>query len=157
GTNVVYGMDSQYRLAQDIPLPEGVVWQLPEGFSGRIAPEQAPQEMPLYNSEHQAVLVYNPYQLATMAQEDAEEQPVLDGDGNAASFGVGNLIYPNGEESGFLTYDPGNRYILSAAFCSDMPETSTVSAYTNENDPWGRDFSGQVLKEIDGKTYILIG
>lgn len=90
-----------------------------------------------------------------MAQDDAAEQPVLGGDGNAATFGMGNLVYPDGDTAGFLTYSPSNRYILSAAFCSDLP--LAASLLRNAGDSWGRDFPGQVLKQIGGKTYILIG
>lgn len=43
GQPVVYGLAATYRLAQDIPLPAGEVWQLPAGFTGRIAPAQTPQ------------------------------------------------------------------------------------------------------------------
>jgi len=157
GNAVAYSLDAAYRLAQEIELPSGQIWQLPEDFTGRIAPAQAPQERPVYDPERKAVLVYNPYQLAVMAQEDAAAQPVLDGDGDALTFGVGGLIYPNAEDAGFLTYDPANRYILSASFCSDRPVISTVFSLQGTADPWGRDFTGQVLKEIDGKTYILIG
>ncbi len=157
GQAVVYGLDAQYRLAQDIALPQGQLWQLPEGFSGRIAPAQLPQDGSVYDGETQTISIYNPYQLITMAQSDAADQPVLDGDWDAFRFGVGNLIYPQGETGAFLTYDPANRYIISASFCSDMPESSTVAPLAEGTDAWGRDFPGQVIKEIDGETYILIG
>ena len=157
GQAVVYGLDAQYRLAQDIALPQGQLWQLPEGFSGRIAPAQLPQDGSVYDGETQTISIYNPYQLITMAQSDAADQPVLDGDWDASRFGVGNLIYPQGETGAFLTYDPANRYIISASFCSDMPESSAVAPLAEGTDAWGRDFPGQVIKEIDGETYILIG
>ena len=157
GTAIIYGLDANYRLAQDIELPSGQLWQRPAGFSGRIAPAEAPQKRPVYDGERQAVLLYNFYQLETMAREDAAEQPILDGDGNGETFGVGSLLYPNGVTAGFLTYDPAQRYILSASFSSDMPAIATVSQQSLSEDTWGRDFPGQVIKKINEETYILIG
>lgn len=157
GRDVVYGLDARYRLAQDIPLPAGEIWQLPDGFAGEIRPTEMPQDAILYDKSTQSVYLYHPYQLMTVAQEDAADQPVLDGDWDASRFGVGSLIYPEGEAGDFLTYDPSHPYVISASFCSDMPEISTVSTQAEGVDAWGRDFPGQVIKEIGGETYILIG
>lgn len=159
GRDVVYGLDSQYRMVQDIPLPEGEVWQLPEGFSGRIAPADTQTERVLYNAESDTVFVYHLYQLAVMSQDDAAQQPVLDGDAQAATFGVGQLIYPDGEEQPYLTYGPEHTYVLSARFSTDLP-VSTYAANTTlaaGTDYEGRDFAGQVIKTINGVDYILIG
>lgn len=79
----------------------------------------------------------------------------MDGDAQAETFGSGQLIYPNGESEPYLTYSLNHRYILSRQFCSD----TSVQPYSVVTDGKadGRDFPGQVIKELNGKTYILIG
>lgn len=103
--------------------------------------------------------MYHLYQLAVIAQDDAAQQPVLDGDAQAETFGVGQLIYPDGEGQPYLTYGPEHIYVLSARFSTDLP-VSTYAANTilaADSDCEGRDFAGQVIKTIDGVDYILIG
>jgi LPXTG-motif cell wall-anchored protein len=161
GDSVTYSLDGSYRLAQDIPLPEGTVWQLPEDFAGRIAPAETLEEKPLYDAGTDTIYVYHRYQLAVMsyAFEDAEEpQPVMTGDSAVDTFGMGQLIYASQEDesaNSYLTYSPSHNYVLSAQFCSDIPENGIMTVA--EGDPEGRDFAGQVVKTIDGTQYILIG
>ena len=143
---------------------------MPDSFTGTINNGSA-QDYPLYDKDSDTVYIYNPYQLKVLAQDNSENEPVMSMDYDAAQFGMGQMIYPNGEEQTYLTYSKSHRYVISKYFNSDRPETvagqfdkkrnDTVSDYTVQ---WaegqatdGRDFPGQVIKEIDGKTYILIG
>lgn len=143
---------------------------MPDSFTGTINNGSA-QDYPLYDKDSDTVYIYNPYQLKVLAQDNSENEPVMSMDYDAAQFGMGQMIYPNGEEQTYLTYSKSHRYVISKYFNSDRPETvagqfdkkrnDIVSDYTVQ---WaegqatdGRDFPGQVIKEIDGKTYILIG
>ena len=143
---------------------------MPDSFTGTINNGSA-QDYPLYDKDSDTIYIYNPYQLKVLAQDNSENEPVMSMDYDAAQFGIGQMIYPNGEDQPYLTYSKSHRYVISKYFNSDRPETvagqfdkkrnDTVSDYTVQ---WaegqatdGRDFPGQVIKEIDGKTYILIG
>ena len=157
---VTYAADGQYTIAQDIELPSSTAWTLPENFTGRIAPEEPSEDRTVYDAESDTIYVYHRFQLAVMAQENAAEEPVMDGDATAETFGMGQLIYPNGAEQPYLTYSPEHHYVISTQFCSDVP----VSTMANVTDPGiqagtydGRDFPGQVVKTIDNVDYILIG
>lgn len=157
---VTYAADGQYTIAQDIELPSSTAWTLPENFTGRIAPEEPSEDRTVYDAESDTIYVYHRFQLAVMAQENAAEEPVMDGDATAETFGMGQLIYPNGAEQPYLTYSPERHYVISTQFCSDVP----VSTMANVTDPGiqagtydGRDFPGQVVKKINGVDYILIG
>ena len=162
--------DSNYILKNDIELDVNNIWTVPDSFTGTINNGSA-QDYPLYDKDSDTVYIYNPYQLKVLAQDNSENEPVMSMDYDAAQFGMGQMIYPNGEEQTYLTYSKSHRYVISKYFNSDRPETvagqfdkkrnDTVSDYTVQ---WaegqatdGRDFPGQVIKEIDGKTYILIG
>lgn len=162
----VYTADGTYTIAQDIELPQGVVWTLPENFTGRIEPRQTDGDRPLYEAATDTIYVYHAFQLAVMDQDNAAQEPVLDGDAQAETFGMGQLIYPNGEDQPYLTYGPEHRYVISTQFSSDLP----VETYANKSNTMpvpgsdgttrlydGRDFPGQVIKTIDGVDYILIG
>lgn len=157
---VTYAADGQYTIAQDIELPSSTAWTLPENFTGRIAPEEPSEDRTVYDAESDTIYVYHRFQLAVMAQENAAEEPVMDGDATAETFGMGQLIYPNGAEQPYLTYSPEHHYVISTQFCSDVP----MSTMANVTDPGiqagtydGRDFPGQVVKKINGVDYILIG
>lgn len=161
---VTYAADGQYTIAQDIELPSSTAWTLPENFTGRIAPEEPSEDRTVYDAESDTIYVYHRFQLAVMAQENAAEEPVMDGDATAETFGMGQLIYPNGTEQPYLTYSPEHHYVISTQFCSDVP----VSTYANEVEVpgpnsdgtrqyEGRDFPGQVIKTINDVDYILIG
>lgn len=157
GNPVSYGLDAAYQLRQDIEVPAGEIWKIPEGFTGCIQPATSSEYCPVYDEQRDAILLYHPYQLETMQLPNAAEQPVLDGDGNADTFGVGQLLYPKGTEQPFLTYSTENRYIISANFSSQLPEKPETVATEQQADQWGRDFPGQVIKTIGEETYILIG
>ena len=163
GDIVLYRPSSKYRFAHDIALPKHTAWQLPNDFSGSISNGQA-KEMPLYDSESDTVYIYNAYQPEVMAMENADSQPILDGDAKSDTFGTGKLIFPNGENKPYLTYSSSHNYVLSKYFSSAVKNSVSVikkaPALRNIRstaDFDGRDFQGQVIKEIDGETYILIG
>ena len=160
-----YSSDGAYRLTGDIALPRHTRWSLPEGFAGRIIPTPT-ENQPLYDNATDTIYIYNPYQLAVMAMEDADSQPLLTGDADAHTFGMGQPVY--GDEDGCvpLTYSGDHNYVISTAFDSAITEApvsvrrkSTELAATGSSTPYsdGRDFAGQVTKAIDGVTYILIG
>ena len=88
-------------------------------------------------------------------------------DYDAAQFGMGQMIYPNGEDQPYLTYSKSHRYVISKYFNSDRPENiaeelknNTVSntvMWLDGEKADGRTKPGQVYAEIGGKKYILIG
>ncbi len=190
GVTAVYALDAEYRIAREIKLPRHTVWQLPEGFTGKITGKKQ-QNSPLYKSADDSILLYNPYQLATMEMDNAEQQPVLTGDAESKTFGTGQPVCLDENGKAPLTYSPDHNYVVSAQFDSDISEkpvsivsknaditqkanigkkadTESVGAKAGDSAGAqadgkvgaatdGRDFPGQVIKKIDGKTYILIG
>lgn len=157
GAEITYALDAQYAIAEDIELTDDMLlWQLPEGFTGSITPlAESGDDLTLYDAQSDTIYLYNPYQMAVLHGENPDTEPVMDGDAQAETFGIGQLIYPNGESEPYLTYSLNHRYILSRQFCSD----TSVKPYSVVTDGKadGRDFAGQVVKTIGDKTYILIG
>lgn len=157
GAEITYALDAQYAIAEDIELTGDMLqWQMPEGFTGSITPlAESSDDLTLYDAQSDTIYLYNPYQMAVLHGENPDTEPVMDGDAQAATFGSGQLIYPNGESEPYLTYSLNHRYILSRQFCSD----TSVKPYSVVTDGKadGRDFAGQVVKTIGDKTYILIG
>lgn len=157
GAEITYALDAQYAIAEDIELTGDMLqWQLPEGFTGSITPlAESSDDLTLYDAQSDTIYLYNPYQMAVLHGENPDTEPVMDGDAQAETFGIGQLIYPNGESEPYLTYSLNHRYILSRQFRSD----TSVQPYSVVTDGKadGRDFPGQVIKELNGKTYILIG
>ncbi len=172
GVSVTYALDAEYKLARDIPLPRHTLWQLPDGFSGSITGEKQ-ANAPLYDNASDSVYLYNPYQLSVMAMDNAELQTVLSGDSQAKTFGTGTPVCVDKDKKVPLTYSGAHNYVVSAQFDSDMtvkPQSvvrkkADVEAVGAKADssvgaaaPYdGRDFAGQVIKKINGETYILIG
>lgn len=157
GAEITYALDAQYAIAEDIELTGDMLqWQLPEGFTGSITPlSESSDDLTLYDAQSDTIYLYNPYQMAVLHGENPDTEPVMDGDAQAETFGSGQLIYPDGEGNPYLTYSLDHRYVLSTQFSSD----TSVQPYSMVTDGKadGRDFPGQVIKELDGKTYILIG
>ena len=157
GAEITYALDAQYAIAEDIELTGDMLqWQLPEGFTGSITPlAESSDDLTLYDAQSDTIYLYNPYQMTVLHGENPDTEPVMDGDAQAETFGSGQLIYPNGESESYLTYSLNHRYILSRQFSSD----TSVQPYSVVTDGKadGRDFPGQVIKELGGKTYILIG
>ena len=160
GTELKYGADAQYILMNDIQMNLEQIWTVSDSFTGTITGTKVEEnETPtLYDKETDTIYIYNPYQLMVLAQEESETEPVMSLDYDAPQFGMGQMIYPDGEDQEYLTYSKSHKYVLSQKFNSDKPELvadqlSKVSAEGTE----GRDFKGQVVKTIGDKTYILIG
>ena len=165
---ITYAEDAAYRLMNDIPLDIEEIWTVPESFAGSIGKTKTDgdEERTLYDEATDTIYIYNPYQLMILAQEDSEDEPVMTLDNDAAQFGMGQLIYPAGEDEAYLTYSKEHTYVLSKDFCSDMPELAAdqlrdssakgVQWLTGEHAD-GRTKPGQLYVEIGGKKYILIG
>ncbi|WP_243026268.1 Cna B-type domain-containing protein [Dorea formicigenerans] len=160
GTELKYGADAKYILMNDIQMNSEQIWTVPDSFTGTITGTEVEEnETPtLYDKETDTIYIYNPYQLMVLAQEESETEPVMSLDYDAPQFGMGQMIYPNGEDQEYLTYSKSHNYVLSQKFNSDKPElvADQLSKASTEGTE-GRDFKGQVVKTIGDKTYILIG
>ena len=155
GAEITYALDAQYAIAEDIELTGDMPqWQLPDDFTGSITPlTENSDNLTLYDAQSDTIYLYNPYQMAVLHEENPDAEPVMDGDAQAETFGCGQLIYPDVEDNAYLTYSLSHRYVLSTQFSSD----TSVQPYSIDGKADGRDFPGQVIKELGGKTYILIG
>ena len=158
GTELKYGADAQYILMNDIQMNLEQMWSVPDSFTGIIIGTKVEEnETPtLYDKETDTIYIYNPYQLMVLAQEESETEPVMSMDYDAPQFGMGQMIYPDGEDQEYLTYSKTHKYVISEKFSSDKPEL-LADQVTTVSDTEGRDFKGQVVKTIGDKTYILIG
>ena len=161
GTELKYGADAQYILMNDIQMNSEQIWSVPDSFTGTITGTKLGEnETPtLYDKETDTIYIYNSYQLMVLAQEESETEPVMSMDYDAPQFGMGQMIYPDGEDQEYLTYSKSHNYVLSQKFNSDKPElvADQLSIDPDTTDTEGRDFKGQVVKTIGDKTYILIG
>lgn len=161
GTELKYSADAQYILMNDIQMNSEQIWSVPDSFTGTITGTEIEEnETPtLYDKETDTIYIYNPYQLMVLAQEESETEPVMSLDYDAPQFGMGQMIYPNGEDKDYLTYSKDHNYVISKNFSSDKPElvADQLSIDPDTTDTEGRDFKGQVVKTIGDKTYILIG
>lgn len=158
GTELRYTSDAQYVLMSDIEMSTDYIWTLPNNFTGSITGTTR-ESTSLYNKETDTITIYNPYQLMVLAQDSSETEPVMSLDYDASQFGMGQMVYPNGENQPYLTYSKSHKYVLSQSFDSSKPKL--VADQLRENvsteNAEGRDFKGQVVKTIGNKTYILIG
>ena len=161
GTELKYGADAQYILMNDIQMNSEQIWTVSDSFTGTITGTEVEEnETPtLYDKETDTIYIYNPYQLMVLAQEESETEPVMTLDYDAPQFGMGQMIYPDGEDKDYLTYSKDHNYVISKNFSSDKPEliADQLSIDPDTTDTEGRDFKGQVVKTIGDKTYILIG
>lgn len=158
GTELRYTSDAQYVLMNDIEMSTDYIWTLPNNFTGSITGTTR-ESTSLYNKETDTITIYNPYQLMVLAQDNSETEPVMSLDYDAPQFGMGQMVYPNGEHQPYLTYSKSHKYVLSKSFDSSKPElvADQVSENVSTENAEGRDFKGQVVKTIGNKTYILIG
>lgn len=158
GIELRYTSDAQYVLMSDIEMSTDYIWTLPNNFTGRITGTTR-ESTSLYNKETDTITIYNPYQLMVLAQDNSETEPVMSLDYDASQFGMGQMIYPNGENQPYLTYSKSHKYVLSQSFDSSKPELveNQVRENVSTENAEGRDFKGQVVKTIGDKTYILIG
>ena len=161
GTQLTYGKDAQYLLMNEIKMDTKSIWNVKDDFTGKIEGEAIKEdETPtLYDKKTDTIYIYNPYQLMVLEQEDSDKEPVMSLDYDAPQFGMGQMIYPNGEDKDYLTYSKDHNYVISKNFSSDKPElvVDQLSIDPDTTDTEGRDFKGQVVKTIGDKTYILIG
>lgn len=161
GTQLTYGKDAQYLLMNEIKMDTKSIWNVKDDFTGKIEGEVIKEdETPtLYDKKTDTIYIYNPYQLMVLEQEDSDKEPVMSLDYDAPQFGMGQMIYPNGEDKDYLTYSKNHNYVLSKNFSSDKPElvADQLNINPDTTDTEGRDFKGQVIKTIGDKTYILIG
>lgn len=106
GTELKYGADAQYILMNDIQMSTEQMWSVPDSFTGTITGTEVEEnETPtLYDKETDTIYIYNPYQLMVLAQEESETEPVMTLDYDAPQFGMGQMIYPDGEDQEYLTY-----------------------------------------------------
>lgn len=163
GQVLVYGQSQNYRLMNDIALPEGAAWALPSGFTGTFVSEGESTEAPLYDQDTDTVYLYNNYQLITLSAED-ELKTVLSGDNVAETFGLGQVVYAGDQQ---LEYTQDHNYVVAQSFTAQMPELKAeeiLSDTTQEDSSGldGRDYLGQVVyyepDDTDKKNpYILIG
>ncbi|WP_195920800.1 Cna B-type domain-containing protein [Catenibacterium mitsuokai] len=158
GTELRYTSDAQYVLMSDIEMSTDYIWTLPNNFTGSITGTTR-ESTSLYNKETDTITIYNPYQLMVLAQDNSETEPVMSLDYDAPQFGMGQMVYPNGENQPYLTYSKSHKYVLSQSFDSSKPELAENQLRENVSteNAEGRDFKGQVVKTIGDKTYILIG
>lgn len=158
GTELRYTSDAQYVLMNDIEMSTDYIWTLPNNFTGSITGTTR-ESTSLYNKETDTITIYSPYQLMVLAQDNSETEPVMSLDYDAPQFGMGQMIYPNGENQPYLTYSKSHKYVLSQSFDSSKPELveNQVRENVSTENAEGRDFKGQVVKTIGDKTYILIG
>ena len=158
GTELRYTSDAQYVLVSDIEMSTDYIWTLPNNFTGSITGTTR-ESTSLYNKETDTITIYNPYQLMVLAQDNSETEPVMSLDYDASQFGMGQMVYPNGENQPYLTYSKSHKYVLSQSFDSSKPElvADQVRENVSTENAEGRDFKGQVVKTIGKKTYILVG
>ena len=168
GTELKYGADAQYILMNDIQMNLEQMWSVPDSFTGTITGTEVEEnETPtLYDKETDTIYIYNPYQLMVLAQEESETEPVMTLDYDAPQFGMGQMIYPDGEDQEYLTYSKSHNYVLSQKFNSDKPElvADQLTEKAANGVQWldgehadGRTKPGQLYVEVSGKKYILIG
>ena len=168
GTELKYGADAQYILMNDIQMNSEQIWSVPDSFTGTITGTKVEEnETPtLYDKETDTIYIYNPYQLMVLAQEESETEPVMSLDYDAPQFGMGQMIYPDGEDKAYLTYSKSHNYVLSQKFNSDKPElvADQLTEKAGSGVQWldgehadGRTKPGQLYVEVSGKKYILIG
>ena len=165
GTELRYTSDAQYVLMNDIEMSTDYIWTLPNNFTGSITGTTR-ESTSLYNKETDTITIYNPYQLMVLAQDNSETEPVMSLDYDAPQFGMGQMIYPNGENQPYLTYSKTHKYVLSQSFDSSkrklvenqLRESSSSSVqWLNGEHADGRTKPGQLYTEVGGKKYILIG
>ena len=165
GTELRYTSDAQYVLMSDIEMSTDYIWTLPNNFTGSITGTTR-ESTSLYNKETDTITIYNPYQLMVLAQDNSETEPVMSLDYDAPQFGMGQMVYPNGENQPYLTYSKSHKYVLSQSFDSSKPELAVdqLKEKSSGNVQWlngehadGRTKPGQLYTEVGGKKYILIG
>lgn len=157
GSALTYAADATYTLMNDIPLTKGSTWTLPDGFAGAFNDAAVTEDAPLYDADTDTIYVYNQYQLATINDPEAIKT-VMSKDMIAKDFGMGQVVYADADQNTQLEYTDSHNYVVSKDFTEEMPELTAVEVQSEVTTQLGgRDYIGQVYKEIDGEKYILIG
>ncbi len=100
-----------------------------------------------------------------LAQEESETEPVMTLDYDAPQFGMGQMIYPDGEDQEYLTYSKSHKYVLSQKFNSDKPElvADQLTEKAANGVQWldgehadGRTKPGQLYVTVSGKRNIFL-
>ena len=167
GKLITYASDADYMLMNEIPLPSGEMWTLPDEFIGTFSGTPS-EDAALYNKESDTVYVYNNYQLRLIASENSAEEPIMSNDMIPEKVGMGQILYKDGTPAGespkeaqeYLTYSKEHNYVLSPDFTEQMPELLSeqyVQTSADEQQKGGRDYIGQGYTTIEGEKYILIG
>ena len=157
GSALTYAADATYTLMNDIPLTRGSTWVLPDGFAGSFNDGAVTEDAPLYDADTDTIYVYNQYQLATINDPEAIKT-VMSKDMIAKDFGMGQVVYADADQNTQLEYTDSHNYVVSKDFTEEMPELTAVEVQSEVTTQLGgRDYIGQVYKEIDGEKYILIG
>lgn len=160
GSALTYAADGTYTLMNDIPLTKGSAWTLPEGFAGAFKSDGG-SSTTVYDSETDTIYLYHQYQLEVIAaSENPDVEPVMTEDYDAAHFGMGQMIWPDGEDHANLTYSMDHNYVVSKYFTEETPEL--IAAQAVEGELSGREYVGQVIfnnEDAEGNVeqYILIG
>ena len=168
GAQLTYGKDAQYLLMNEIKMDTKSIWNVKDDFTGKIEGEEIKKdETPtLYDKKTDTIYIYNPYQLMVLEQDDSDKEPVMSLDYDAPQFGMGQMIYPNGEDKDYLTYSKDHNYVISKSFSSDKPElvADQLTQKASSGVQWldgekadGRTKPGQLYVDVNGKRYILIG
>lgn len=159
GEDILYSSDSHYILMNDIPLPKGQIWTLPDNFAGTFSYVPSIDDL-LYESASDTIFIYNIYQLNLVNSDNSANEPLLSQDMMPASVGVGKLVYPEGESSNYLTYSKDHNYVISKKFTAQMPALLAeqyTKALPGDEQLGGREYLGQQYVTIGNEKYILIG
>lgn len=164
GEDILYSLEASYELMNDIELDGKNLWQLPSDFVGTFVSANVSTQNPIYDSQTDTLYIYHLYQIETILSDQASMEPVLSYDADPAQFGIGQLVYSD-NSSEYLTYSPTHHYVLSKFFTAERPELVAIRVQNEVKaagefqnaELSGRDYIGQVYKEMNGEKYILIG
>ena len=163
GAALVYAMDADYLLANDIALPRDTDWTLPEEFTGTFEAAHPSRERQLYDADEDTVFVYNPYQLdAIVLADDEFAQPVMDEDADGAHFGMGSPViegqdaYAPAEGAGDAADDSGENGTSGVVSDEAMGGVSDADTAGDDDTASGADGdANDVLQYTPDHTYVL--
>ena len=153
-----------YYIMNDIDIPDGEIWNVPEDFNGSILPyEMNEEDTRVYDEETDTIYLHNIYQLYLVNSENCENELVMTGDYSVDTFGMGQVYTL--EDGSHLTYGKEHNYVIASTFGIDTQDVSYYQAASTDmsayypDDNWydGRNYFGQVVKTINDVDYILIG
>jgi len=167
GDMVRYTSDANYYLECDIPLPKENCWTLPEDFTGSFTGRTQPgDEERIYDPETNTIFIHNPLQLLEYANaQRGDSAPLMTGDIEVSTFGTGLYVFPDGSQGDAALSGVGDPVNDSVDYSDSNAEILTLfrlgapmkAATRGAGDLDGRDYAGQVTKNVSGTDYILIG